>query len=153
MRLRKNFDIPIAVGGVTPSLSPNVVIEHPSIDMIIQGEGEVAFKELVIALKNKTSLSKVPNLWYKDNGKVIRNKLTRYMELDKLPYQELDFWDKRHFNKPYNGVMYNMGSFDCQEGVCISVTIVLIAICKLTFLLLKSVNIEETNQLKVLLEK
>ena len=54
---KENFDIPIAVGGVTPSLSPNVVIEHPSIDMIIQGEGEVAFKELVIALKNKTSLS------------------------------------------------------------------------------------------------
>lgn len=115
---KENFDIPIAVGGVTPSLSPNVVIEHPSIDMIIQGEGEIAFKELVIALKNKTSLSKVPNLWYKEkeNGKVIRNKLTRFMDLNKLPYQRLDFWDKRHFNKPYNGVMYKMGSFELSRG-------------------------------------
>ena len=113
---KENFDIPIAVGGVTPSLSPNIVIEHPSIDMIIQGEGEIAFKELVIALKNKTSLSEVPNLWYKENGKVIRNKLTRFMDLNKLPYQRLDFWDKRHFNKPYNGTMYKLGSFELSRG-------------------------------------
>ena len=114
---KKNFDIHITVGGVTPSLSPNVVIEHPSIDTIIQGEGEIAFKELVIALKNKTSLSKVPNLWYKENGKVIRNKLMRYMDMNELPYQRLDFWDKRHFIKPFGGVVYNrMGSFEMSRG-------------------------------------
>jgi len=46
---KKHFTIPIVVGGITPTLSPNIVIENPSIDMIIQGEGEVAFKELIIA--------------------------------------------------------------------------------------------------------
>ena len=101
---KKKFTIPIAVGGVTPTISPNVVMEHPSIDMLIQGEGEIAFKELMLALKNKTPLSEVPNLWYKENGKIIKNKLVRYLDMNELPNQRLDFWDKRHFLKPYNGV-------------------------------------------------
>ena len=113
---KKKFNIPIAVGGVTPSMSPNVVMEHPSIDMIVQGEGEVAFKELMVALKNKTSLSKVPNLWYKENGKIMKNKLVRYMDMNELPNQRLDFWDKKHFLKPYNGVMYRTGFFEMSRG-------------------------------------
>ena len=108
---KKHFTIPIAVGGVTPTISPNVVMEHPSIDMLIQGEGEVAFKELMVALKNKTPLSEVPNLWYKENGKVMINKLVRYMDMNKLPNQRLDFWDEKHFLKPYDGAMYKSGSF------------------------------------------
>jgi len=43
--VKEKFDIPIVVGGTTPTISPKVVIENPSIDMIIQGEGEIAFKE------------------------------------------------------------------------------------------------------------
>ena len=113
---KKHFTIPIVVGGITPTLSPNIVMEHPSIDMIIQGEGEVAFKELIIALKNKTPLSEVPNLWYKENGNVIRNKLMRYMDMNELPYQRLDFWDKKHFLKPYDGVMYKCGFIEMSRG-------------------------------------
>ena len=113
---KKHFTIPIAVGGVTPTISPNVVMEHPSIDMLIQGEGEVAFKELVIALKNKTPLSKVPNLWYKENGKVMINKLVSYMDMNKLPNQRLDFWDEKHFLKPYDGAMYKSGFFEMSRG-------------------------------------
>ena len=113
---KKHFTIPIVVGGTTPTLSPNIVMEHPSIDMIIQGEGEVAFKKLIIALKNKTPLSEVPNLWYKKNGNVIRNKLVRYMDMNELPYQRLDFWDKKHFLKPYDGVMYKCGFIEMSRG-------------------------------------
>ena len=115
--VKKKFNIPVVVGGVTPSLSPNVVMEHPSIDMLIQGEGEVSFKELVSALKNKTSLSKVPNLWYKDtDGAVVKNKLMRYMDMNELPYQRMDFWDEKHFLTPYDGKMYKSGFFEMSRG-------------------------------------
>ena len=45
-------------------------MENPNIDMIVQNEGEIAFKELLLAMKNKSPLSNVPNLWYKENGEV-----------------------------------------------------------------------------------
>ena len=113
---KKNFSIPIVAGGITPTLSPNVVIQHPSIDMVVQGEGEVAFKELVDAIKNKTPLIEVPNLWFKEKGQVVQNRLVRYMDMNKLPYQRLNFWDKKHFLKPFNGKMYKCGFFEMSRG-------------------------------------
>ena len=116
--VKKDFDIPIAVGGVTPTISPNVIMEHPNIDFAIQGEGEVAFKELVDALENKTPLSEVGNLWYKDkeNDEVVKNKLVKYMDMNKLPNQDIDIWDDKHFLKPYNGKMYRTGFFEMSRG-------------------------------------
>jgi len=113
---KKNFDIPVVVGGVTPTMSPEVVIENPNIDMIIQNEGEVAFKELALALQNKTPLAEVPNLWYKEKDEVKKNKLTKYMDMNQLPNQRLDFWDKKHFLKPYDGKMYKSGFFEMSRG-------------------------------------
>jgi radical SAM superfamily enzyme YgiQ (UPF0313 family) len=113
---KKNFNIPIVVGGVTPTMSPDVTIENPNIDMIVQNEGEIAFKELLSAMENKTSLSKVPNLWYKDNGEVKKNALTKYMNMNELPNQRLHFWDEKHFMKPYNGKMLKSGNFEMSRG-------------------------------------
>ena len=113
---KRHFNVPIVAGGVTPTISPGIVIEHPSIDMLVQGEGEIAFKELTIALKNKTSLSEVPNLWYKENGKVLKNKLVRYMDMNKLPDLRFDFWNKGHFLKPYDGVIHKTGYLEMSRG-------------------------------------
>jgi len=70
----------------------------------------------MITIKNKTSFSEIPNLWYKENGTVKHNKLIRYIDMNKLPNQDLDFWDKKHFLKPYNGKMYNSGFFEMSRG-------------------------------------
>jgi len=113
---KKNFDIPIMAGGVTPSMSPYACIENPNIDMIIQNEGEISIKELCLAIQNKSSLSKVPNLMYKENGEVKKNNFTKYMKMDELPNQRLEFWDKKHFMKPYDGKMLMSGNFELSRG-------------------------------------
>ena len=113
---KKNFDIPIMAGGVTPTMSPYVCIENPNIDMIILNEGEIAIKELCLALQNKSSLSKVPNLVYKENSEVKKNSMARYMKMDELPYQKLEFWDKKHYMKPYDGKMLMSGNFELSRG-------------------------------------
>ena len=69
-------------GGVTPTMSPYVCIENPNIDMIIQNEGEIPIKELCLAIQNKSSLSKVPNLMYKENGEVKKNNFAKYMKME-----------------------------------------------------------------------
>ena len=61
-------DIPVVVGGSMPTVVPKVMIENPNIDYLVEGEGEVAFKELIDALIKDGDVSQVPNLWYQDNG-------------------------------------------------------------------------------------
>ena len=51
-----------------PTVVPRVMIENPNIDFLVEGEGEVAFVELIDALIKGGDVSKVPNLWYQDKG-------------------------------------------------------------------------------------
>ena len=76
--VKEKFNIPVVAGGSMPTVVPQVIIENPNIDYVVETEGEVAFKELLIALKKGKDVSKVSNLWYKDNGKVMKTKLTKY---------------------------------------------------------------------------
>ena len=41
-----NPDLPVMVGGPTPSAAPEIMIENPYIDYLIQGEGETAAVEI-----------------------------------------------------------------------------------------------------------
>jgi radical SAM superfamily enzyme YgiQ (UPF0313 family) len=95
---------------------PQIIIENPNIDYVVETEGEVAFKELLIALKKGKDVSKVPNLWYKDKDKAMKTKLTEYLNMDDIPNQRLEFWDDKHFKKPYDGKLYNTGFFEASRG-------------------------------------
>ncbi len=59
---------PVVWGGVHASLLPAQTLESEYIDIIVEGEGEETFLELVQALDTGRSLSAVRGIWYKDNG-------------------------------------------------------------------------------------
>ena len=63
--------VPIVWGGWHPSLMPYQTINSNFVDMIVTGQGEITFPQLVEALDQKSSLEKVPNLIYKANNKII----------------------------------------------------------------------------------
>src|SRR5262245_12663870 len=67
-------DIRIVAGGYDPSLAPEAWT-HPAlgVDVIVRGEGDVTFRELVRALSSGTPLSAVDGLWYRDGGIMRRN--------------------------------------------------------------------------------
>ena len=113
---KKKFNIPVVAGGSMPTVVPQVIIENPNIDYVIEGEGEIAFKELLSALEKRSLVNKVPNLWYKDNGKVINTGITKYLNLDEVPKMRLEFWNDKHFLKPYRGKMYRTGVFEASRG-------------------------------------
>ena len=53
----------VAVGGYDPSLAPEPYMESGSgIDLIIRGEGDITFRELVRALDQKTALDRIAGL-------------------------------------------------------------------------------------------
>ena len=113
---KKNFNITVVAGGSMPTVVPQVVIENPNIDYVVEGEGEVAFKELLSTLEKGEPVNKVPNLWYKEKGEVKKTGIVKYLNMDEIPDQRLDFWDDKHFNKPYDGKLYNTGFFEASRG-------------------------------------
>jgi len=61
-------DVPIVWGGVHASLMPQQTLSHSLVDIVVVGEGEETFLELVKALESGTPLSRVAGIWYKEDG-------------------------------------------------------------------------------------
>jgi radical SAM superfamily enzyme YgiQ (UPF0313 family) len=63
----------VILGGVGPkSVEKKILERFPWIDMIAAGEGELSAPKLIRALQNKTSLSNVPNLVFRQNGTITK---------------------------------------------------------------------------------
>jgi radical SAM superfamily enzyme YgiQ (UPF0313 family) len=61
----------IVVGGYDPSLAPEAWSDG-SADVIVRGEGEIAFRELLRAYESGASLAGVPGLTYRDGSSYVR---------------------------------------------------------------------------------
>lgn len=62
-----NPDVPIVWGGWHPSLMPEQTISSDFVDIVVTGQGELTFRQLVERLAQKGSLKNVPNLFFKDD--------------------------------------------------------------------------------------
>ena len=60
-------DVPIVWGGVHASLMPQQTLSHSLVDIVVVGEGEETFLELVKALQSGAPLSQVAGIWYKED--------------------------------------------------------------------------------------
>lgn len=87
-RIVKKIDpnIKILLGGVHVTLFPESSIKKPDIDLLIQGEGELVFKNLLKAFEGKKSFKSVKGLVWKDEKRVIINPREELItNLDDLP--------------------------------------------------------------------
>jgi len=83
--VKQNSSIPIVWGGTHPSLLPAQTLENENIDIVVQGEGEETFLELVEALKNKTPLDTIKGIWYKQDNKIKQNPTRAFIDLNQQP--------------------------------------------------------------------
>jgi anaerobic magnesium-protoporphyrin IX monomethyl ester cyclase len=62
-------NVRIVVGGYDPSLAPEAWL-HPAlgVDVIVRGEGEITFRELLRTLETGGPLSTVAGLWFRDDA-------------------------------------------------------------------------------------
>jgi radical SAM superfamily enzyme YgiQ (UPF0313 family) len=83
--LKSNFkSIPIIWGGIHPTISPEMCLDHA--DYVCIGEGEKTILDLANTLNNNESLKTVSNLSYKENGQIKKNMLYPLIEnLDEIP--------------------------------------------------------------------
>ena len=82
---RKYKDIPIAVGGVQPTVDPVGTIGLDWVDMICIGKGEEAIVELADKLSKGGDISDIKNLWIKRSGKITKNGLRDFIDLNNVP--------------------------------------------------------------------
>lgn len=77
--------VPVVWGGWFPTILPDIAISHPTIDILVKGQGEVSFVELVEALSTGGDLAEIKGITYKKNGKVFNNPPRNPVDLNSLP--------------------------------------------------------------------
>ena len=89
-RIKTEFpDITIVAGGPHTSSRPEDILERMAVDIVVRGEGEIAFLELVKALDNGLDYTDIMSLSYLKDGKVINNPMRPYVDnIDEIPLPE-----------------------------------------------------------------
>ena len=96
-------DVKTVLGGVYPSISPEVAKEDENIDFIVVSEGEERLLKLMNALKNKTNFNGIDGLHYRDDKREWhynpRKAIGNVRNLDDLPFPDYSDYDtKKLFN-------------------------------------------------------
>ncbi len=95
-----NPKIVTIIGGVYPTLSPEIVKKDPNIDYIVIGEGEERLPALIEAIRADRGFDKVDGLMYRVNGEYTAVPLKgRVEDLNALPFPDYSPFDmKRYMN-------------------------------------------------------
>ncbi|MEM1563079.1 MAG: radical SAM protein [Candidatus Bathyarchaeia archaeon] len=85
-------DCIVVIGGPHVTFLPEEALtECKSVDVIVQGEGEETFQELVKAIDHGTPLENVRGIAYRKNDKVVVTKPRPFIrDLDKIPFPSFD---------------------------------------------------------------
>lgn len=78
--IAKKFGSRTVLGGWHPTLAPNETLEFQSVDIVVRGEGEMTFRELI----QKNSPVGILGLSYKQDGKLIHNPDRELMNLKQV---------------------------------------------------------------------
>jgi len=82
-----NPDIPVVFGGAHSSALPEVVLNDKNVDIVVIGEGEITFLELVKNLETGKDTDKIPGTVVRKEDKICYNPPRPYIEdLDRLPF-------------------------------------------------------------------
>lgn len=112
--IKKEKEIPIILGGVHATVDPEESITKNCIDMICIGEGEDAILELVQSMEKDERNTTIPNIWFKENGRIINNPLRPLREdLDSIPHADLNIYDYPRYLENHNMVASLIGSRGC----------------------------------------
>ena len=129
--VKKHSSIPVVLGGVHPTFLPEETIKDPLVDILIEGEGDISFHELLKKLSSNASIENIPGIWYKDYGKIKKGPPPVPVDITRLPpipYELIDI-NKYIENGNYGRTLsvftsrgcpnrctfcYNVKFFDCK---------------------------------------
>lgn len=98
---KKEFNVPILIGGLQPTMVPEMFFRDDwDVDIICRGEGEDAILELCNSIDRGQIDYSVKNLWFKKpNGEIVKNEMRALdRDIDTLPF-------------PDKSIFYEYGAF------------------------------------------
>jgi len=86
-------------GGIHPSLLPEQTATHPLVDVVVKGEGEEAFRDVVDAVFEGKDMSGLPGTYSQTpSGEIITGQPRGFIDMDDLPLAAYDLIDiKRYY--------------------------------------------------------
>ncbi|MGD9276210.1 MAG: radical SAM protein [Candidatus Pacearchaeota archaeon] len=115
--VKENSKVPVVWGGVHASLLPEQTIENKYIDVVVKGEADFAFFELIQAIENKKNLDKVKGIYYKDKGKIKKTEERELIKdldvLEDYPYELIKIENYYGFNIGHGKSITLMTSRGC----------------------------------------
>ena len=114
--MKRYSNAPVLVGGIMPTISPETVFNMEGVDILCLGEGEGAIADICNAISHGKPIRAIPNLWVKENGRVIKNPLRPLVDMNQVPDQIWEPFDKRHIFRAYKGRVCRNGSFEFARG-------------------------------------
>jgi anaerobic magnesium-protoporphyrin IX monomethyl ester cyclase len=94
-------DKPVVLGGWHPSLLPHQTLAAPYIDIVVKGQGEDAFLEIVRRIEAGESMNGVDGAGYKKDGQIVFNPPRALKPISAMPPKA-----------------YHLADFDAYERVC-----------------------------------
>mgnify|MGYP001252446427 CR=1 FL=1 len=111
-----NPDITIVLGGPEVSYDTEYWMKRlPEVDVIVIGEGEATFKDLLFALKNGQNLANVKGIAFRNDGEIIFTHPREKLDLNEIPSPFRFEEDLPHLSKRITYVETSRGCpFSCQ---------------------------------------
>lgn len=84
--IKSKSNCPIVWGGIHPTIDPQTVLENENIDIVVRGEGEETFYELVNCLAQGKDIQSIPSISFRNNqGEMVHNPRRPSINLNTLP--------------------------------------------------------------------
>ena len=90
-------DFPIVWGGWHGSILPEQTVSDPYVDIVVRGQGEPTFRELLKKIEKKEDLSSVLGITYKLDGKPKTNPARTLESIEEFPYLAFDLVDLKNY--------------------------------------------------------
>jgi len=76
---------PVVWGGWHPSLFIQETLEEDAVDVVVKGQGEISFAELLERIISKQTLAGLPGIGYKHDGTIIINPERHLSDINSFP--------------------------------------------------------------------
>jgi anaerobic magnesium-protoporphyrin IX monomethyl ester cyclase len=100
---KENINSLIVFGGYDASFFPEILEKYP-IDILCRGEGDDAFVELANSIKEGEDYTRIKNLWVKKNGKIIKNDIRPFKDVNERPFPDWDIY--RKYDSYFNDIEF-----------------------------------------------
>jgi anaerobic magnesium-protoporphyrin IX monomethyl ester cyclase len=104
--------IPVIAGGPHASIFPESTLGNSFFDIVVAGEGELAFEQVLKGIRQKEDITSIPGVWVKN--RVNKNFQEPPIVIDDLDYIPFPKWDM--FENLSSYIKYNKNTFPIMSG-------------------------------------